>query len=244
MPFHVIPAIDLIDGKCVRLTQGDYAQKKVYNEDPLEVARSFEAAGLRHLHLVDLDGAKARRIVNWKVLERIAAGTGLHIDFGGGLRSDEDLRIAFEAGARQVTGGSVAVQDPGLFLGWLAQYGPDRIMLGADAKGGRVAINGWQEDSGMALGAFIGGYMEKGITHAICTDIEKDGMQQGPSFGLYASLLQEHPGLRLVASGGVGSADDLRRLAGMGMHGAIVGKAIYEGAVTLEELASIDGPSS
>lgn len=238
MSFHIIPAIDLIDGHCVRLTQGDYNQKTVYNADPLAVAKSFEDAGIKRLHLVDLDGAKAKHIVNWKVLENIAKNTNLHIDFGGGIRTNKDIHIAFDAGAKQITGGSIAVKDSETFLGWIEQYGADRIILGADAKGGQIAINGWQESTGQDLSDFIGDYMKKGITHAICTDIEKDGMEQGPSLGLYQQLLSTHPNLQLIASGGVGSVYDLEQLQQMGMYGAIVGKAIYEGKISLEELAA------
>ena len=237
MPFYIIPAIDLIDGKCVRLTQGDYNQKKVYNEDPVAVAQSFEDAGIMRLHLVDLDGAKAKKIVNWRVLEDIANKTNLHIDFGGGIRSNKDVAIAFDAGARQITGGSIAVKDPETFLGWLDRYGPERIILGADAKAGKIAINGWQESTEQSLSEYIAHYLKKGISYAICTDIEKDGMQQGPSFELYESLLKEHTSLRLIASGGVGSLEDLQKLKQMGLHGAIVGKAIYEGSINLQELA-------
>ena len=190
---EIIPAIDLIDGKCVRLTQGDYAQKIVYNQNPLEVAKSFEAAGIRRLHLVDLDGAKARHIVNYRVLHSIATQTSLVIDFGGGLRTDADLRIAFENGASMITGGSVAVRDPGTFMRWIADYGPDKIILGTDAKDGMIAVNGWTETTVIELSAFIADYLEEGITQVICTDIGRDGMMQGPAVELYQYLLYLFP---------------------------------------------------
>ncbi|HMQ61395.1 MAG TPA: 1-(5-phosphoribosyl)-5-[(5-phosphoribosylamino)methylideneamino]imidazole-4-carboxamide isomerase [Flavilitoribacter sp.] len=236
---EIIPAIDIIDGKCVRLTQGDYEQKKVYNEDPLEVAKMFEGAGLSRLHLVDLDGAKAKRIVNYKVLERIASRTGLHIDFGGGLKSDDDLRIAFESGARQITGGTVAVKDRALFLQWLKEYGPDRIILGADVRDRRIAVSGWQEQSELELIPFLEGYAGEGVTHVICTDVSKDGLLQGPALDLYQEIRETFPDLRLIASGGVASMDDLLRLRDAGCFGAILGKAIYEGKVTLKELTGM-----
>lgn len=250
---RIIPAIDLIDGKCVRLTRGDYATQKVYNEDPLEVARAFEDAGIRYLHLVDLDGARQAHIVNHRVLEAIAGKTGLRVDFGGGLKSDEDVRIAFESGAAQVTGGSIAATDPGLFLSWLGQYGPEKIILGADAREGRIAVSGWQEDTGRELFPFVSGYQKKGVKYVVCTDISRDGMLAGPSLELYRELLLktavietrvgmsgvediEVPGIRLVASGGVSSLDDLLALREVGCDGAIIGKALYEGRITLREL--------
>ena len=233
---HLIPAIDLIDGKCVRLTEGDYSRKKVYNEDPLEVAKAFEAHGIRRLHLVDLDGARARHIVNHKVLERIATQTSLWIDFGGGLKSDEDLRIAFENGARQVTGGTVAVKNPQLFLGWLKQYGPERIILGADVKEGMIAVSGWQEQSGLELFAFLEDYIQKGVQYSICTDISRDGRLEGAALGLYQDIIVRFPELKLIASGGVTSISELERLREAGCYGAIVGKAIYEGKIRLEEV--------
>lgn len=232
----IIPAIDIIDGQCVRLTQGDYEQKKVYNEDPLEVALQFEAAGIRRLHLVDLDGAKASRIVNYKVLERIASKTNLHIDFGGGLKSDEDVKIAFEAGAAQITGGTVAVKKPELFLGWLEKYGAERIILGADVKDGHIAISGWQEQSELELFAFLKDYIQKGIRYVICTDISKDGMLLGSAVALYQSILAEFPRLKLIASGGVTSSTEVQRLRAIGCYGAIIGKAIYEGKIRLEDV--------
>ena len=236
--FYIIPAIDLIDGKCVRLTQGDYNQKKIYNENPVEVAKSFEDAGIKRLHLVDLDGAKAKKIVNWKVLESISSQTELQIDFGGGLRSHEDLKIAFDSGAYQVTGGSIAVKSPETFESWLSTYGADRIILGSDAKAGKIAINGWQEGTSLDLLDFLKSYVNKGVSYTICTDIEKDGMGQGPSFKLYKEIQEHIPTINLIASGGVSSLDDLNKLREMGIFGAIVGKAIYEGNIQLKDLAS------
>ncbi len=233
---HIIPAVDIIDGKCVRLTQGDYAQKKVYNEDPLEVARQFEGAGIQRLHLVDLDGAKASRIINHKVLEKIASRTSLHIDFGGGLKSDEDVRIAFESGARQITGGTIAVKDPALFMGWLERYGSDKIILGADAKDRKIAISGWQEESDLDLLSFLTNYTQKGIQYAICTDIAKDGLLQGSSVDLYREILDELTKLKLIASGGVTTMEELTELDEIGCYGAIVGKALYEGRLEIGEL--------
>ncbi|MEL6926449.1 MAG: 1-(5-phosphoribosyl)-5-[(5-phosphoribosylamino)methylideneamino] imidazole-4-carboxamide isomerase, partial [Bacteroidota bacterium] len=199
---QIIPAIDIIEGKCVRLTQGDYKQKKVYNENPLEVAKSFEAAGITRLHLVDLDGAKAKHIVNWRVLETIAGQTSLTIDFGGGLKSDEDARIAFEAGAAQITGGSIAVKDPDTFMGWLETYGADKIILGADVKDEKIAISGWQEKTEIDLFDFLADYFQKGLRYVICTDIAKDGLLQGSSVGLYRKINARFPDIKLIASGG------------------------------------------
>jgi phosphoribosylformimino-5-aminoimidazole carboxamide ribotide isomerase len=233
---HIIPAIDLIEGKAVRLTQGDYSQKKVYNEDPLEVALEFEGAGLTRLHVVDLDGAKAGHIVNHKVLERICAKTSLHVDFGGGLKSDDDLRIAFECGARQITGGTIAVKNREKFLDWLTTYGSEKIILGADVKNEKIAVSGWLETSDLWLKNFLRDFTERGIRYAICTDISKDGLLKGSSNDLYASVLADFPDLKLIASGGVSSMDDLIKLREIGCFGAIVGKAIYEGRVSLKEL--------
>ncbi|TXB66346.1 1-(5-phosphoribosyl)-5-[(5-phosphoribosylamino)methylideneamino]imidazole-4-carboxamide isomerase [Phaeodactylibacter luteus] len=232
----LIPAIDIIDGKCVRLTQGDYSQKKVYNEDPLEVAKAYEAHGLQRLHLVDLDGAKAERIVNHAVLEKMASKTSLHIDFGGGLKSDEDLRIAFECGAQQVTGGTIAVKDPETFKGWLAQHGASRIILGSDVKNGKVAVSGWQEESDLPLFPFLERYQEEGIRYTICTDVSKDGLLQGTSLELYGAIRDRFPALNLIASGGVTTMGDLEALRELGCYGAIIGKAIYEGRISLKEL--------
>ncbi len=237
---HIIPAIDIIDGKCVRLTQGDYAQKKVYNEDPLAVAKSFEDAGLTRLHLVDLDGAKAKHIVNYRVLERLARGTSLHIDFGGGLKSDDDLRIAFESGAQQVTGGTIAVKQPAVFQNWLTTYGPERIILGADVRNGFVAVSGWQEESELELMDFLSDYTKKGVGYAICTEVSRDGLLQGSAVDLYRSIREEFPDLELVASGGVTTMEEIEQLRAIGCFGAIVGKAIYEGHLSLDQLSSIN----
>ncbi len=233
---RLIPAIDIIDGKCVRLSKGDYSTKKVYNENPLEVAKEFENHGIEYLHLVDLDGAKSKHIVNHKVLEQIAANTNLKIDFGGGLKSDEDLHIAFESGASQITGGSIAVKDPGIFYGWLKKYGTKNIILGADANNEKIAVNGWQEESNEELIPFILNYQSKGITYVICTDISKDGMLQGPSFDLYRKILEKVPKLKLIASGGISCFEELPILAELGCEGTIIGKAIYENRISLKQL--------
>lgn len=237
---RIIPAIDIIEGKCVRLSKGDYSTKKIYNEDPLEVAKSFEDAGLNYLHLVDLDGAKAKHIVNWKVLEKIALKTSLEIDFGGGIKSNEDLKIAFESGARQITGGSIAVKDEALFAQWLLAYGSKKIILGADALNGKIAVSGWEEGTNEDVEAFIEKYAAKGIQYVISTDISKDGMLEGPSFALYQSILEKLPEIKLIASGGVSTMKDLIELKKQGLEGAIVGKAIYENKVTLKELSEIN----
>jgi phosphoribosylformimino-5-aminoimidazole carboxamide ribotide isomerase len=235
---HLIPAIDIINGKCVRLTQGDYAQQTIYNENPVEVAKQFEAAGLTRLHLVDLDGARANRIINYKILEAIATQTNLWIDFGGGLKSDEDVQVAFESGAQQITGGTVAVKNPELFLSWLEKYGPERIILGADVKNGNIAVSGWQEQSNTDLFTFLCGYVEKNVENVICTDISKDGLLQGSAIDLYASILQRFPGLKLIASGGVTTLEEMEQLSNLGCFGAIVGKAIYEGKLKLHDLVT------
>ena len=234
---HVIPAIDLIGGKCVRLSQGDYSRKTDYHEDPLEMAKRFEGAGLTRLHLVDLDGAKAKKIVNGQVLHRICSETLLAVDFGGGIQAQEELEKAFALGARQVTGGSIAVRNPRLFEAWLEAFGADRIILGADAKDKKIAVGGWEETTALELIPFIQGYYLKGIREVICTDVAKDGLLQGPSFGLYEEILQELPELKLIASGGVSCLNDLEKLQKIGVYGTIVGKAYYEGKVSLEELA-------
>jgi phosphoribosylformimino-5-aminoimidazole carboxamide ribotide isomerase len=233
---YIIPAIDIIDGKCVRLTQGDYSQKKVYNEHPLEVAMQFEDAGLKRLHLVDLDGAKAGHIVNYKVLETLAAKTRLHIDFGGGLKSDEDLRVAFECGAQQVTGGTIAVKNRDAFLNWVKNYGSEKIILGADVKDEKIAVSGWVETSDIWLRDFLQDFLSQGIKYCICTDISKDGLLRGSSNELYERLLQEFTDLQLIASGGVTDMSDLEKLKEIGCFGAIVGKAIYEGRISLKDL--------
>ncbi len=238
---ELIPAIDLIEGKCVRLTQGDYATRKIYNEDPLEVARQFEDVGVRRLHLVDLDGAKAGRIVNYKVLEKIATHTGLVIDFGGGLKSDDDLRIAFDCGAEMITGGSIAVKQPERFLTWLERYGNERIILGADAKEKRIAINGWEEGTDVELIDFIQAYQTKGIRKVISTDIARDGMLQGPAIELYQEIQQAIRDLYLIASGGVRSIGDIEQLEEAGIPAVIFGKAIYEGHILLKDLKRFNG---
>lgn len=233
---RIIPAIDIIEGKCVRLSRGDYATKKIYNEKPLEVARQFEDAGIEFLHLVDLDGAKSKQIVNHRVLYEIASKTGLKIDFGGGLKSQEDLKIAFESGAAQVTGGSIAVSQPEIFENWLMKFGSDRIILGADALKGKIAINGWQEDSDMELLPFIDQYTQKGIKYIICTDISRDGMLKGPAVQLYSEILSRNNDISLIASGGISEMDDIYRLKETGCEGAIIGKAIYESRISLDDL--------
>lgn len=233
---RIIPAIDIIDGKCVRLSKGDYDTKVIYNENPLEVAKKFEDHGITYLHLVDLDGAKSNRIINYKILEQIASKTALKIDFGGGLKSDEDLKIAFECGANQITGGSIAVKNSELFLNWLATYKSEKIILGADALNKKIAVSGWLEDSKEDLIPFIQNYKNKGIEYVICTDIAKDGMLQGPSFALYSEILETIPGIKLIASGGIATYEDLPKLAQLGCEGTIIGKAIYEGKITLKQL--------
>lgn len=239
---RIIPAIDVIDGKCVRLTKGDYKTKKIYNENPLEIARQFEASGIEYLHLVDLDGAKAAHVVNYRVLELLATKTSLKIDFGGGLKSNEDLHIAFNSGARQITGGSIAVKDADTFDNWLNKYGSTKIILGADCKNERIAISGWQEESSLKVIPFIKGYQEKGIQYVICTDIAKDGMLEGTSLELYKNILKEctsdnsNRSIKLIASGGVSSIEELSKLKELGCEGAIIGKAIYENRISLRDL--------
>ncbi|RKR05429.1 1-(5-phosphoribosyl)-5-[(5-phosphoribosylamino)methylideneamino] imidazole-4-carboxamide isomerase [Flavobacterium sp. 90] len=233
---RIIPAIDIIDGKCVRLSKGDYDTKIIYNENPLEVAKSFEAHGIEYLHLVDLDGAKSSKIVNYKILEQIASQTSLQIDFGGGLKSDDDLRIAFESGASQITGGSIAVKNRAIFEKWISEYGSEKIILGADAKDEKIAVSGWLEDSDEDLIPFIQDYQIKGIQYVICTDIAKDGMLQGPSFDLYKKILAEANDVKLIASGGISTFDELPKLAELGCEGTIIGKAIYEGRISLKQL--------
>lgn len=232
---RIIPAIDIIGGKCVRLTKGDYSTKKVYNENPLEVAKEFEAHGIRYLHLVDLDGAKSQHIVNHRILHVITTQTTLQVDFGGGIKSDEAVRIAFENGARQITGGSIALQQPDLFLRWLKEHGAEKIILGADSHHRRIATQGWQQQSETDVVDFIADYAGKGIRYTICTDISKDGMLEGPSVDLYREIL-EKTDLHLIASGGITSVEDLHVLQQLGCEGAIIGKAIYEGKIKLSEL--------
>jgi len=236
MKIEIIPAIDIIDGKCVRLSQGDYLQKTIYNENPLEVAKMFEAVGLKRLHLVDLDGAKAHHIVNQKVLESIAANTNLIIDFGGGLKSDEDLKIAFESGASMVTGGSIAVKSPEVFLRWIVKFGAEKIILGADAKNEMIAVAGWQESTEMDIFTFIKNWHSKGIRKIISTDISRDGMLEGAATELYQKILQSVPDAYLIASGGVSSMSDILELQNAGIPAVITGKAIYEGRITMDEL--------
>jgi phosphoribosylformimino-5-aminoimidazole carboxamide ribotide isomerase len=250
---RIIPAIDIIDGKCVRLSKGDYNTKIIYNENPLEVALEFEAHGIQYLHLVDLDGAKSSQIVNYKILEQIASKTKLKIDFGGGLKSDNDLRIAFESGANQITGGSIAVKNSDLFKEWISKYGSEKIILGADchpeASGEKVAVSGWLEESKEDLIPFIQNYQKEGIEYVICTDIAKDGMLEGPSFDLYSKIFeqffvkssilpksQSKSEIKLIASGGISTFDELPKLAELGCEGTIIGKAIYENRITLKQL--------
>ncbi|MVT11829.1 1-(5-phosphoribosyl)-5-[(5-phosphoribosylamino)methylideneamino]imidazole-4-carboxamide isomerase [Chitinophaga tropicalis] len=234
--FTVIPAIDIIDGKCVRLTQGDYAQKKVYNEHPLEVAKAFESIGVERLHLVDLDGAKKGAVVNWKVLEAIAGKTNLVVDFGGGIKKEEDLRIVFENGAALATIGSIAVKDAELFFGWVKRYGADKIFLGADVKEEKIAVGGWLETTELSIFDFLAANVEQGVHNIFCTDIAKDGLLQGPSIELYKKILERFPQISFVASGGVSTMADVHALQETGCSGVIVGKAIYEERITMKEL--------
>lgn len=233
---ELIPAIDIIDGKCVRLTQGDYNTKKIYNEDPLEVAKMFEAHGIRRLHVVDLDGAREGRIINYRILERLATRTALVIDFGGGLKQENDLEIAFESGAQMVTGGSIAVKNPDVFASWIIKFGSEKIILGADAKERKIAISGWEEQTDQELIPFIRDYYDKGITKVICTDISRDGMLQGPAIELYKEINEEVPFLYMIASGGVSSIEDIEKLSEAGIPAVIFGKAFYEGHIQLKDL--------
>lgn len=232
----LVPAIDIINGQCVRLTKGDYDTKKVYNESPVEVAKAFEGAGLTHVHVVDLDGARAKHIVNAKVLEEIVTKTTLQVDFGGGIKSDTDLQTAFDCGAAQVTLGSIAVTSPELVQGWLSQFGAERLILGADAKNRRIATHGWEKDSGIDVLNFVKDYAKKGFEYVLCTDVAKDGMLAGPSLELYYELLEQTPEISLIASGGVTTLDDLYQLEELGCEAAIIGKAIYEGKISLKAL--------
>lgn len=233
---EIIPAIDIIDGKLVRLTKGDYDCKTEYSQDPLDVARHFEDIGIRRLHVVDLDGAKGGHIVNYKVLEQIAGGTHLVVDFGGGIKSDDDVRIAFESGAQMITGGSIAVKYPQMFLSWLERYGADRLILGADIKDGCIAVQGWLESSDARWQTFLQSYVQRGVRKVISTDISRDGMLSGPSIELYKDMLQEFPELYVIASGGVSCMDDVHQLEAAGVPAVIMGKAIYEGRITYQEL--------
>lgn len=232
---RIIPAIDIIDGKCVRLTKGDYATKKIYNENPLKIAKEFEDNGIQYLHLVDLDGAKSGQIVNYKILEQISKNTNLKIDFGGGLKTNADLEIAFNSGADQITGGSIAVKNPDLFQEWISKYG-SKIILGADVYAEKISVSGWQETSDLDLLPFIEKYQNFGIETIICTDISKDGMLEGPSFSLYEKVLTAFPDINLIASGGVSSFEELPKLQLLGCEGVIIGKAIYEGRISLKQL--------
>ncbi len=240
----LIPAIDIIDGKCVRLTQGDYAQKKIYNEHPLEVAKMFEDAGLTRLHLVDLDGAKDGAVKNWKVLEKIATQTKLVIDFGGGIKTEKDIKVVFESGAAYATIGSIAVKDEQLFSHWLSVYGPGKFLLGADVKEEKIAIHGWLETTEIEVVDFIQKYLKKGVTQIFCTDVSKDGKLQGPSIDLYKKIIAECPGIDLIASGGVSSIRDVEELIVIGCKGIIIGKAIYEGRISLKQLKALMGVQS
>ncbi|MEP6749270.1 MAG: 1-(5-phosphoribosyl)-5-[(5-phosphoribosylamino)methylideneamino]imidazole-4-carboxamide isomerase [Bacteroidota bacterium] len=235
---QIIPAIDIIDGKCVRLTQGDYDQKKIYNEHPLEIAKQFEDAGLKRLHLVDLDGAKAGAVKNWKVLEGIAGKTSLVIDFGGGIKKESDVKIVFDCGAAYATIGSLAVKDETTFVHWLTSYGADKFLLGADVKDEKIAVGGWLETTNIWVYDFIEKYVAHGMKQIFCTDVSKDGKLEGPSTSLYKNIISEFPALHFIASGGVSSMKDLEDLQAIGCTGAIVGKAIYEGRIGIKDLAA------
>lgn len=234
---ELIPAIDIIDGKCVRLSQGNYDSKKVYNENPLEVAKEFEAYGIRKLHVVDLDGAASQHVVNYRTLEQIATQTSLIIDFGGGIKTSGDIEIAFDSGAEMITLGSVAVKHPELFDEWLQTYGNEKIILGADVKDNRIAINGWKEESPQELMPFLNQHINKGVTKVLCTDISRDGMLKGPALDLYRSIMEAHPELHLIASGGISGMEDILKLDEAGIPAVVFGKAIYEGRISLKELS-------
>ncbi|KAA6343217.1 1-(5-phosphoribosyl)-5-[(5-phosphoribosylamino)methylideneamino] imidazole-4-carboxamide isomerase [termite gut metagenome] len=236
---ELIPAIDIIGGKCVRLSQGNYKSKKVYNENSVEVAKEFEDHGIRRLHLVDLDGAASNHIVNYRILEQIASRTSLIIDFGGGIKTDEDIEIAFDSGAQMITGGSIAVKDPAVFQKWLIRYGNDKIILGADVKERKIAVNGWKDETAIELFPFLNDYIDKGVKKVICTDIGCDGMLQGTATNLYKEIMEQHPNLYLIASGGVGSIEDIQALDEAGIPAVIFGKALYEGRIKLDELMRI-----
>lgn len=233
---ELIPAIDIIDGKCVRLTKGDYDQKKVYNDDPVEVAKQFESLGFRRLHVVDLDGAKSKHIVNVDVLKAITSATNLIVDFGGGIKTDNDIELAFANGASLVTIGSIAVTQPETFASWLEKYGADRIILGADVRNGKISINGWKEDSAEDLLPFLKYYINKGVINVLCTEISKDGMLEGPATDLYKEVMAEYPNLNLIASGGISSNEDIKELNRYGIPSVVFGKAIYEGKIDMKEL--------
>ncbi|MDR2025934.1 MAG: 1-(5-phosphoribosyl)-5-[(5-phosphoribosylamino)methylideneamino]imidazole-4-carboxamide isomerase [Prevotellaceae bacterium] len=236
---RLIPAIDIIEGKCVRLTKGDYSTKKIYNENPLEVAKEFEDAGIEYLHLVDLDGAKSNHIVNHRILEQITGHTSLKVDFGGGLKSDDDLKTAFACGAKQITAGSIAVKNPEIFLKWLAEYGAEKIILGADAVNRKISTHGWMQNSSIDVVDFIKQHEANGIKYVICTDIGRDGMLQGAATELYSDILKETP-VNLIASGGVSCIDDIVKLKNAGCEGVIIGKALYEGKINISEWSSGD----
>lgn len=232
----LIPAIDIIDGKCVRLTKGDYGSKTVYSGSPVDIAKMFEQAGMKRLHVVDLDGAKSRHVINIDVLRSITSQTGLEVDFGGGIKTDDDIMKAFDNGAAMVTVGSVAVTDSDMFARWLERFGPERIILGADVRDGKISINGWREDTTEDIIAFLSYYVGKGVRHVLCTDISKDGMLAGPSFDLYGRILKAFPDIDLIASGGVSSVGDIRRLACEGVPSVVFGKAVYEGKIDVSTL--------
>jgi len=238
---RIIPAIDLIDGKCVRLTQGDYNKKKSYHENPLDVALKFQDFGIKYLHLVDLDGAREKRVINYNILEAIASKTQLQVDFGGGVQSDQDLKIVFECGAKQVTGGSIAIKNAELFKSWFKQNGGEKIILGTDVKDKKIAIHGWQETSDIWLFDLINDYMESGLKYTICTDVAKDGMMEGPSFDLYKEILDKFPDLKVIASGGVTTMKDVEKLQEIKVEGIIIGKAIYEETIKLSDLQTFMG---
>lgn len=238
---EIIPAIDIIDGKCVRLTQGDYGKQKTYSDNPLEVAKLFEGYGVRRLHVVDLDGAKSSHVVNLRVLEQIASHTNLVIDFGGGIKSENDLTLSFNAGASMLTIGSLAVKDPDLVKGWLKDYGAERFIIGADVKDEKISINGWKEEGEDTLYPFLERYTSEGVVNVLCTDISRDGMLQGPSLTLYENILKRFPELHLIASGGVGGVDDIRKLNEMGVPAVVFGKAFYEGLIRIEQLKEFLG---
>jgi phosphoribosylformimino-5-aminoimidazole carboxamide ribotide isomerase len=233
---QIIPAIDIIEGKCVRLTHGDYNQKKIYNEHPLEVAQQFEDAGLHRLHLVDLDGAKAGNVKNWKVLETIASKTNLKIDFGGGIKTEKDVQIVFECGSTYATVGSIAVKEKSTFIDWLKKFSADKFLLGADVRNEKITISGWTEETEIWVYDFIQDYTEQGVQQIFCTDVSKDGALQGPSVELYKKIIQKFPELHFIASGGVSKMDDVYYLQEIGCKGVIIGKAIYEGRIAIEDL--------
>lgn len=235
----IVPAIDIIDGNCVRLSKGDFDTKKIYNENPLDVAKEFEDNGITHLHLVDLDGAKSGNVVNWKVLEAITSNTNLQVDFSGGIKTKQTAEKVFETGASQIAVGSLAVKNQKELVDWIWHFGEEKIIIGADVLDGMIAVNGWQEKSSTSIFSFLDFYFEEGIDYVLCTDISKDGMLQGPSFQLYQEILEEYEEIKLIASGGVSSIDDLIKLKEIGCYAAIVGKAFYEGKITLKEIKSI-----